>query len=262
MDNITVETAVESYVSESKVTGASELAELRRFERWIGKNKLINELNPLDIEHYAERISASDPEYGLKQDTIRKFLAYSRNKKWIGGNLATHVKAKKGKIHARGINQTISPERAVLTEQGYDDIVKELKEIKERRPAVLDEIRRAAADKDFRENAPLHAAREQLGHIDGRVKELSLIIKSAHIIGRTDKEGTRVGLGSTLTLFDPESARVMTFTIVGPKEANPTMGKISYVSPIGKAALGKNQGDEFQVSTPTGNRRYIIKEIK
>jgi transcription elongation factor GreA len=259
--SVTIENAIESYITERNISGPSEQAELRRFERWVGKSRLIAELSPLDIEHYAERISASDPEYGLKQESIRKFLTNARNKGWLTGNLAVHVKAKKGKTPTKTASQTISPDRTVLTEQGYEDILKELKELKERRPVVLDEIRRAAADKDFRENAPLHAAREQLGYIDGRMKELTLMIKSANIIGRTTGAVTRVGLGSTFTIAELESGKLTKFTIVGPKEADPSAGKISHVSPIGKAALGKNKGDEIQVSTPAGNRRYLIKEI-
>ena len=259
---VTVENAVESFIAGSPSIEAGGQAELRRFERWIGKTKSISILGPLDIEHYADRFSKSDPGYTHKLTTVRKFLSYTRDKGWTPTNLAVHLKVKKGSSKASGVTRTVRPEMSVLTRQGYDDVVKELAELKSRRPQVLEEIRRAATDKDFRENAPLHAAREQLGHIDGRIQQLLAIEKSASIIGETTEERDRVAIGDTVCLVDNISGNTLKYSIVGPKEANPGLGKISYISPLGKAVIGKTRGDVVEFAAPAGSRRYKVEQIQ
>jgi len=255
---ITIENAVNEYVAGRTAIKAAEQAELRRFERWLGKAKPMASLNPLDIEHYAARFSPSDPECNHKLDVVRKFLAHARDQGWVAINLSIHLKAKKGSTKTGGVTRAVRPEMAVLTKQGYDDIIKELAELNAQRPRVLEDIRRAAADKDFRENAPLHAAREQLGYIDGRIQELTAIVKSASIIGEAKADGGRVAVGDTVRLIDVASGQVLEYTIVGPKEANPTHGRISHISPIGKAIIGKVPGDTFDVVTPAGNHCYKV----
>jgi transcription elongation factor GreA len=150
----------------------------------------------------------------------------------------------------------------VLTQKGYDDIVKELNELKEQRPHVLEEISRAAADKDFRENAPLHAAREQLGYIDGRIQDLEATLKNATIIVQSKQSSLCVCVGRKVTLVALASGKTQCYTIVGPKEANPGSGKISHISPIGKALIGCNQGETVEVVVPAGIVQYRIDKVE
>lgn len=153
-------------------------------------------------------------------------------------------------------------EMCVLTQKGYDDIIIELSDLKSRRPTVLEEIRRAAADKDFRENAPLHAAREQLGYIDGRIQELESTLKNATIIAQNEHPSSRVCVGKTVALEALSSGKKQCYTIVGPKEANPADGKISHISPIGKALIGRNQGETVEVIVPAGKVQYRIDKVE
>lgn len=259
---LTLGDAVEDFIAAQPMLEAAEQTELRRLERWLGKTKVLAGLKPLDIEHYAGKFSPSDPDCSRKLEVVRKFLAFARDKGWTEANLGLHLKAKKGKSKAGGVTRTVRPEMAVLTQQGYADIVKELAELKAQRPKVLDDIRRAAADKDFRENAPLAAAREQLGHIDGRIQELTATIKSASIIGETRTGGDKMALGDTVRLVELSSGQNIEYTVVGPKEADPARGKISHVSPIGKAVIGKAKGDTLEVVTPAGSRGYRVEGIK
>jgi len=254
--------AIANFVAGRLALGATEQAELRRFERWLGKTKTLADLKPLDIEHYAEKLSPSDTDYSRKIDVVRSFLAYARDKGWTAVNLGVHIRTRKDKSRTGGAVRTTPSDLAVLTKQGYDDSVKELAELNARRPRVLEDIRRAAADKDFRENAPLHAAREQLGYIDGRIQELTAIIKSASIIGEGGVGGEQMALGDTVRLMDTISRQVLEYTIVGPKEADPARGKISHISPIGKAVIGKMRGDVVDVTTPSGNHSYRIDSVK
>jgi transcription elongation factor GreA len=155
-----------------------------------------------------------------------------------------------------------SLEADVLTQKGREDILKEISNLKNQRPYVLEEIRRAAADKDFRENAPLHAAREQLGYIDGRLQELEATIRSATIIASHKQQDVRVCVGKTVTLLALISGETKCYTIVGPKEANPADGKISHISPIGRALIGRNQGETVEVMVPAGKVQYRIDKVE
>jgi len=259
---ITIENAVDEYVAGRSAVPAAEQAELRRFERWLGKSKTLTSLKPLDIEHYAERFSPTDPDCSRKLDVVRRFLVFTRDQGWVENNLSIHLKAKRGSSRGGGVTRAVRPELAVLTKQGYDDIVHELSALKAQRPKILEDVRRAAADKDFRENAPLHAAREQLGHIEGRIQELTAIIKSASIIGEARADGDKVAVGDIVRLVEVASGKTQEYTIVGPKEANPAQGKISHISPIGKAVIGKAAGDTIEVATPAGSRCYRVEGLQ
>ncbi|MCL2149505.1 MAG: transcription elongation factor GreA [Dehalococcoidia bacterium] len=259
---VTVESALENYLADHPVVEATEQVELKRFEQWLGKTKILAGLKPLDMEHYAGRFSPSDPDGSRKLEIVRRFLAYTRDQGWTATNLGIHLKAKKSKPKVGGVTRAVRPELAVLTRQGYVDLVRELAELKVQRPQVLEEIRRAAADKDFRENAPLQAAREQLGHIDGRIQELTATIKSASIIGEVGTGGDRMAVGDTIILVETVSEQTLEYTVVGPKETNPAKGRISHISPIGRAVIGKSLGDVIEVATPAGSHCYRIKGIQ
>lgn len=138
---------------------------------------------------------------------------------------------------------------------------KELAALKSKRPQIIDEIRRAAADKDFRENAPLAAAREDLSHLEGRIKELEETLKSAVLIGDQPKVTPKAGIGSSIVLRDLVSAEELNYTIVSPREVNPAKGKISNASPIGKAIIGRAQGDTVEIKVPAGRLRYEIRQV-
>lgn len=237
--------------------------EIKRFVSWFHGEKPIGSLSPLDVAGYSERFSASDTDHMNKVESLRKFLAYARKEGWTESNLSVHLKARKDKAlpPTKVSREQAQSDLGVLTQQGYEDIQKELVSLRSQRPAVLEDIRRAAADKDFKENAPLHAAREQLGHIDGRIQELEAITKTATIIDQSEKSRSRVTVGNTVVLVAVATGKVQTYKIVGPKESDPTKGKISHVSPIGKAIIGKKQGDTVEVTVPAGKIQYRIDKV-
>jgi transcription elongation factor GreA len=136
----------------------------------------------------------------------------------------------------------------------------ELADLKRRRIEVTEDIRRAAADKDFRENAPLHAAREQKGHIEGRIKELEEVLKDAVVLGDR-KDSQRVGIGDTILVADVKAGREISYMIVHPKEVDASKGRISSESPIGKAIIGKKAGETFEVSAPAGKLKYTLLKL-
>ncbi len=223
--------------------------EVYRFVRWYGWERALAELTAPEVANYAERLSLSDTDYIKKLALIQAFLVYTKKEKWIKSNLATHLKAKKVKTRLQSSSRRGLPETTALTQQGYVALKAELAALKSKRSEAIDEVRRAAADKDFRENAPLEAAREQYSHLEGQIKELEEALKSAVVIDEKQKVTFKVSVGNSVILRNLASGEELHYTIVNVKEADPTRGKISSASPIGKAIIGRGQGE---VIAPAG----------
>lgn len=243
--------------------GASQ-QEVYRFVRWYGVERPLSGLMAPEVANYTERLSLSDANYTKKLELIRAFLVYAKNKGWSKTNLAIQLKAKKGKTLLKSsLKRGLSRETVALTQQGYAELKAELDTLKGKRLEAIDEMRRAAADKDFRENAPLEAAREQHGQLQGRIKGLEETLKSAIIIGREQKDTMlKVSIGDRVVLCDLASGEELHCTVVSPREVDPTQGKISNVSPIGKALIGRRQGEVAEVIAPAGKLRYQIKQVE
>ncbi len=214
-----------------------------------------------EIANYAGRVSSSDADHVKKLDLVRDFLAHAKKAGWTKSNLAIHLKAKKGKGKATSRSRQASLETISLTQHGYDEMKKELVALKSKRPQIIDEIHRAAADKDFRENAPLAAAREDLSYLEGRIKKLEEMLKSAVLISDQPKVTPKAGIGDGIVFLDLASGEELRYTIVSPREVDPAKGKISSASPIGKAIIGRAQGDIIEIKVPAGRLRYQIKQV-
>ena len=241
--------------------GASQ-QEVYRFVRWYGWGRSLAGLRAPEVAKYAEQLSLSDTDYVKKLELIRAFLVYAKKEGWTNTSLATHLKTKKGKAQPqstlrRGLSGTVS-----LTRQGYAELEAELVILKARRSQAIEEMRRAAADKDFRENAPLEAAREEHGRIEGRIRELEGTLKSADVIDEKEKVTPKVSIGDSIILRDLASGEELSYMLVSPREVDPTKGRISNLSPIGKAVIGQSQGRVIEVTAPAGKLRYQIKQIK
>jgi transcription elongation factor GreA len=151
-----------------------------------------------------------------------------------------------------------------LTVQGADQMKQELQKLKtEDRPAVVAAISEARAHGDLKENAEYHAAREQQGFIEGRIKELEGKLSNAQVIDVTKmtNEG-KVIFGATVIISDIEKDEDVTYQIVGEDEANIKEGKISVNSPIARALIGKEEGDITVVAAPGGEIEYEIVEVQ
>lgn len=233
---------------------------IQRFAAWFGRGKYLDELTAPEIADYAKRLSASAVGYGQRLELIRDFLKQARKQGWTRRSLAAHLKARKTARKAVGAGPAAVGSLPV-SQRAYDDIKNELASLKEKRPLIVADIKRAAADKDFRENAPLDAAREQLSYLEGRQKELEAVLKVAVITEEGVKESTRVGIGSSVLLRDLDSGQELTYTLVGPRDVDPARGRISSASPIGKAILDKSSGQVIEIAVPAGKMRYRIERI-
>lgn len=151
-----------------------------------------------------------------------------------------------------------------LTEEGLADLKKELEELtKAKRPEVLTRVSAARDLGDLSENAEYAAAREELSFIDGRIDEIEELLKQVTIIHeeKGKSNGKRViKLGSTVVLH--LDGKKETFTVVGEWEADPNEKKISHESPLGKALLGKKEGEKVEVEAPAGKILYTIVDVR
>ena len=153
--------------------------------------------------------------------------------------------------------------RAPITLKGAEKLRVELKRLKSQdRPAVIKAIAEARAHGDLSENAEYAAAREQQGFIEGRIKEIEARLSDAQVIDPTTLPDTgRVVFGATVLLADEEGAEV-TYQIVGDDEADIRQGLISINSPIARALVGKEVGEEVSVTVPGGTRHLEIIEVR
>ena len=245
----------------SEETGISQQV-IHRFVRWFGRERPLAKLAANEIANYAQRISSSDADYIIKLDLVRAFLMHAWKEGLIKNNLAIHLRIKKGKPRSVTGKKRASPIAIALTQQGYDDIKDELGTLKRKRPQIIEEISMAAQDKDFKENAPLDAAKERLGHLEGKIRELEETLKLAKLVDKKTEISSKLCIGNSVVLLDMASGEELHYTIVNPREVDPTRGKISSVSPIGKAIIGRGRGDIVEIVAPAGRLHYRIEQIK
>ncbi len=150
-----------------------------------------------------------------------------------------------------------------LTAAGAERLKAELKELKTvKRPAVIEAIAVARDHGDLKENAEYHAAREEQGFIEGRIAELEAALSNAQVIDVTTLNNSgRVVFGCTVELFDVASESEVTYQIVGDIEADISQNRIAISSPIARALIGKEEGEEAIVEAPGGTMEYAITAI-
>jgi transcription elongation factor GreA len=140
-----------------------------------------------------------------------------------------------------------------LTPEGLEKIQNELAHLKgPERDAISQRLRSAIQMGDLSENADYIKAKEDQGFLEGRIKELEYTLKNVTIIDKANIDTSKVNIGSTITVQEGDF-ETETWFLVGPKEASPRAGKISYESPIGKALIGRSVGDNVNVILPNGN---------
>jgi transcription elongation factor GreA len=153
--------------------------------------------------------------------------------------------------------------RYPMTVAGERQLQEELHQLKTvARPQVIEDIAEARAHGDLKENAEYHAAREQQGFIEGRIKEIEAKLGAAQVIDVSTLPQTgKVVFGVTVTLINAETNETVRYRIVGEDEADVKQGRISVTSPIARALLGKETGDLVTVQTPGGVVEYDIDEV-
>jgi transcription elongation factor GreA len=150
-----------------------------------------------------------------------------------------------------------------ITPEGLTRLQEELRRLKTvERPGVIRALEEARTHGDLSENAEYHAARERQSFIEGRVAELEDKIRRAEVIDVSKLTGKAVKFGATVHLVDADTDEKVTFQIVGAEESDITSGKLSIVSPLARALIGKEVGESVEVSTPRGSKVYEIQKVR
>jgi transcription elongation factor GreA len=153
-------------------------------------------------------------------------------------------------------------EKVPMLAEGHALLVKQLKHLKEvERPENVEAIEEARAHGDLSENAEYHAAKERQGQIEAQIADFEDKLARAVVIDPTQLSGDKVVFGATVHLLDEED-KPITYQIVGELEADAKRGRISYNSPVGRALIGRNRGEEVEVVTPSGDRSYLIDRVE
>jgi transcription elongation factor GreA len=153
-------------------------------------------------------------------------------------------------------------EKVPMLAEGHrklSDQVRHLKQVE--RPAIVQAIEDARAHGDLSENAEYHAAKERQGQVEATIADIEDQLARAMVIDPSTLSGDKVVFGATVTLVDEDDKKVK-YQLVGQVEADAKDGKISYNSPLGRALIGREKGDEVEVSTPSGDRYYEIAKVE
>ena len=154
-------------------------------------------------------------------------------------------------------------DRQPITQEGFNDLQTELKDlIKNQRPKIIEDIAEARAHGDLKENAEYHAAKEKQGWIETRGQHINYLIANSEIIDVTTMKSDKIRFGATVTYENSETEEETTWKIVGEEEADFKQQKISIKSPIAKALLGKEEGDDVLIHVPKGKIEVEITDIK
>jgi transcription elongation factor GreA len=155
----------------------------------------------------------------------------------------------------------MASDKVPMLVEGYRQLSEDVKRLKLERPEVIEAIEVARAHGDLSENAEYHAAKERQGQIEAMLADIEDRLSRALVIDPTTLSGDKVVFGATVTLIDEEDKKVR-YQLVGQTEADARVGRISYNSPLGRALIGRQKGDEVDVSTPAGDRSYEIAKIE
>ncbi|MEM9336927.1 MAG: transcription elongation factor GreA [Patescibacteria group bacterium] len=149
-----------------------------------------------------------------------------------------------------------------LTAEKFEELKEELEHLKTvRRKEVAEALEYARSLGDLSENAEYQEARDMQAAIEERINHLEQVIKEAKIVAH-DKKGGVVGLGSVVSIQKDKEKGNLSYTIVGSEEANIHEHKLSYLSPLGEALMGKTKGDEFSFETPSGKQKYKVMKVE
>jgi len=152
-------------------------------------------------------------------------------------------------------------EKVPMLAEGYERLTADLKALREERPKIVEAIEEARAHGDLSENAEYHAAKERQGQVEAQIADLEDKVSRAQIIDPTTLSGDKIIFGATVTLLD-ENDKPVRYQIVGQTEADVGRGRISYNSPLARALIGKQVGDEIEVTVPSGEKFYLVDKIE
>ena len=258
---MTLHEALNRYLRSAGEGKPNVAAAIAHFGRWFSTDRPMRSLRPADIERYGEETSKSAGEAQRRLEAVRGFLAYARKEGITDTNLALHLRLRRTGAVDSG-DAAAASDRIEVTPEGFAALQSELAELQSRRPQMAEELRLAMADKDFRENAPLDAAREKQAHLEARIRELEATLKRAVVVESAPDESGRARMGSRIRLRRLDTGAEVQYTLVGPGEVNAGQGRISVQSPVGRAVVNCSPGDEVEVTAPAGVIRFKLEAVE
>ena len=236
--------------------------ELTRFVTWCGRDRKVRGLSPSEVADYAAQfVSPASADLTRKLGPVKAFLAFLKEEGLVENGLAAHLRVPRGRRASGHGPSRAAADSTRITQETYDKLTGQLETLKGDCLSVVEDIRRAMADKDFRENAPLEAAKERQGFIESKIRELESDLANAQIRIESAGQQRRVGVGTTVTLKEVASGKEVAYTLVDVREADVASGRISTASPVGQALLDRSTGDAIVVSVPRGTLHYTIEKI-
>lgn len=237
---------------------------LRKYVKHAGETTSLDSLSGSRIESYAlDRIPSSDPNAPEHVAALKAWFQYLKKKDYTPGNFGIHIRVPKAAGRATGAKQVRVEEAPIeMTPDGLEQLRAELAELEQRKTETIQAVEIARQDGDLRENAPYHAAREQLSFTQARISQIESSLKRAVTIDHRDI-GDRSSVGSHVTVTRLDNGQSTTYQLVSAREANARERRISVESPVGKELLGRRVGEDVSVATPSGSViQYSINEIR
>ncbi len=235
--------------------------EVERFVRWCGADRRVQQLRGQDVANYAETITGSVMDATKRADAVRALFMFAKKAGLTETNLGAHLRLKKGTASRSAPRAT--PSAIEMTQHQRAALEAELEALKAQRPKILADLKRAMEDKDFRENAPLDAARAQQGYVEGRIREIEMKLdRAVDVVDAGPAPENSVQIGSKVVLRNLSSDKEVSYTLVRPGDVNPGEGRISFESPVGRALLQHQAGDEIEVAAPSGTLRFRVERIE
>ena len=206
-----------------------------------------------------------DPEPDHVTGFDRRLLIRSAALLGLGGLAASGLARKASALvpqlpHARA-NRLLESYCQLSPSQTQGPYWLNLQLLRQERPRIVDAIEEARSHGDLSENAEYHAAKERQGQVEAQIAELEDRVTRAQIIDPASLSGDKVVFGATVTVLDDDDKK-QRYQIVGMTEADARQGRISYDSPLGRALIGKQVGEEVEVTVPSGDRFYQVKKIE
>ena len=228
----------------------AEVPVVAKFVAFLGHERPMNEVSADEVSRYTSEQTDRSAEH---IEPLRAFLAHASRLAFTDENLvpALHLGPNAGGGRGRNAANELGGDAYHVTFDGLKRLEQQIEDEKSRRPEIAQKLHDAMADKDFRENAPLDAARDEQAHLEARIRDLEGRLRNAVIIDEASKGG-RANVGSVVRLLNLKVNREQSFTLVSPTEVDPANGKISVASPIGVAVMNRSVGDEVVVSAPSG----------
>jgi len=227
----------------------------------FGLDEPVSDMNGKFVTEYVQSMEGSSP---ADREPLRAFLAYCSRLAFTEENLVPFLQLGPeagGARGGQGAAAELGGRAFYVTLDGLKRLEAQVEDERAKRPGIADKLREAMADKDFRENAPLDAARDEQAHLEMRIRDLEEKLRNAVIIDEESKGG-RANVGSVVRLQNLKTKTEQEFTLVAPNEVDPKSGKISTESPVGLAVINKITGDEVMVNAPSGSIPFKILEVR